>query len=57
MTTKLTLDQVLGGILWQAALLTINEPYRAAALDLWRRFNIDVKKRLKKPRATQVIAR
>lgn len=57
MTTKLTLDQVLGGILWQAALLTINEPYRAAALDLWRRFNVDVKKRLRKPRATQVIAR
>lgn len=30
-TTKVTLDQVFGGILWQLALISINEPYRKAA--------------------------
>ena len=58
MTTKLTLDQVLGGILWQAALLSVNEPYRAAALDLWKRFNADIKKRMRNPKAaTKIVAR
>lgn len=36
-TTKVTLDQVLGGLLWQAALLSINESYRAAAVGLMER--------------------
>ena len=30
-TTKVTLDQIFGGILWQLALISINEPYRKAA--------------------------
>ena len=46
MTTKVTLDQVLGGIIWQAALLSINEPYRAAALDLYKKVAKNVKTRV-----------
>jgi hypothetical protein len=57
-TTKVTLDQVLGGIMWQAALLAINEPYRNAALDLAGRVRADVKNRLRAPRgATAAVAR
>ncbi|GAB4817567.1 hypothetical protein N2152v2_004613 [Parachlorella kessleri] len=33
-TTKFTLDQVLGCALWHAALLSIHEPYRKAAVGL-----------------------
>lgn len=33
---KFTLDQVLGLVLWQAAFLTINPSYRAAARNLLR---------------------
>lgn len=46
MTTKVTLDQVLGGILWQVALLSINEPYRVSAVALWDRVTADARKRL-----------
>lgn len=51
-TTKVTLDQLLGGILWQAALLSINEPYRKAAVDLWNRTTKDAQKRLPKEKTS-----
>lgn len=44
-TSKVTLDQVLGGLLWQAALLSIHEPYRAAAMDLMLRSMKKVQKK------------
>jgi hypothetical protein len=36
-SVKLMLDQVVGGIIWQAALINISESYREAALGLVRR--------------------
>ncbi len=36
-TTKIVLDQVLGGVLWHAALMAVHEPYREAAVGLWER--------------------
>ena len=55
-TTKVTLDQVLGGILWQAALLSIHEPYREAALNLWSRVERDLKERMPKRKVAAVTA-
>lgn len=56
-TTKVTLDQVLGGVLWQVALLSIHEPYRAAALNVWKKIEKDVKERFPKRKVLAVTAR
>lgn len=43
-TTKVTLDQVLGCIMWQSALMAINEPYRDAAVKLCKKVGKKFKK-------------
>lgn len=56
-TTKLTLDQVLGGLLWQAALLSISEQYRGAALGVWQRAQQHVSKKLPMLQPRKLITR
>jgi hypothetical protein len=49
-TTKVTLDQVLGCIMWQSALMAINEPYRESAVNLCKKVGENFKKEDKQPK-------
>lgn len=42
-TTKITLDQVLGCIIWQAALLALDESYRQSAGDAWNKMKASLR--------------
>ncbi len=55
-TTKVTLDQILGGIIWQATFLAVHEPYRAAALKLCGKVQRNIEQKLKPNKSVEAAA-
>jgi hypothetical protein len=43
-TTKITLDQVLGCIVWQAALFALDRSYRQSAGDAWNKMKVSLRR-------------